>query len=146
MFGRRINRLRMHPREEGQVHATRRDIDPLPALRAQCLGGWLKLLAGEPLQQGQIGDIGVLVIAEQITAHSPAGAHVIIQADKTGHSIMAHLRVLASQRSTQVMRMAAVARHIVEGGFLCGMVIGQRQGHQLLQRGTALPVSRDQAR
>ncbi|MOA36059.1 hypothetical protein D3C78_1575610 [compost metagenome] len=136
----------MHTREEGQIHATRRDIDPLPTFCAQRLGGWLQLLASQPLKQGQIGDIGVIVIAEQITPHSSACANVLIQADKTGHSIMAHLHVLPGQCSAQVMRMAAVARHVIERGFLCGMVIGQRQGHQLLKRGTALPVSRDQAR
>ncbi|MCY1546336.1 hypothetical protein D9M68_823270 [compost metagenome] len=46
----------MHPREDRQIHVTRCDIDPLPALSAQRLGGRLQLLAGQPLKHGQIGE------------------------------------------------------------------------------------------
>ncbi|MCY1536644.1 hypothetical protein D9M68_721070 [compost metagenome] len=59
---------------------------------------------------------------------------------------MAHLHILTGQSTAQLRRVAAVARHVEERGFLRSMVITDGQSLHLLQRRLAGAIRLDQSR
>ncbi|ASI70008.1 hypothetical protein BA022_16530 [Diaphorobacter nitroreducens] len=67
-----------------------------------------------------------------------------LQPDEARHRIAAGVDLVAGQVVAQRLRAALPLRRVVEGGFLRRMVVGDGQGHQLLQRHGLRPEVRQQ--
>ncbi|EWS63652.1 hypothetical protein Y695_03114 [Hydrogenophaga sp. T4] len=116
-------------------------IHPAPAFGLHRLDGFGQPLAGQFLQQAGIGqeDTG-LVVREQIAPYAAARRFIGQHTDEARQRIAAGVDLVAGQVIAQGFRAALPLGHLVERGFLRRMVVGDRQGHQLLQRDLALLV------
>ncbi|KEZ03609.1 hypothetical protein GQ57_23490 [Burkholderia sp. MSh2] len=129
----------------GVVHV-RHGFHPRPALGAHVLGLRVQLVAHQRFQQRGVGQVGSRVaFREQVAEDATACMRVGVQPDET-HQRMRGGDFTLGQAVAQCGCAALPFWRTVVRGFLCGVVVGDGQGHQLFQCGGSGAVVGQQAR
>ena len=110
------------------------DLDPLPAFGLDRLGLGRELLGDKLLQQRHILEPALVIPGEQVAQHDAAGVLVGGEPDEAGALVGGPHRVLGQQLADVIGFLVIAAPHGLPGLLLPGMVVGNREGHQLLQR------------
>ncbi|CUI28818.1 Uncharacterised protein [Achromobacter xylosoxidans] len=124
----------------------RHGFHPRPALGAHVLSQRVQLVAYQRFQQCGVGQIGSgIAFREQVAADAASFLHVGVQTDET-HQRMRGGDFALGQAITQRGCAALPFGRTIVRGFLCGVIVGDGQGHQLFQRGDSGAVVGQQAR
>ncbi|CRR74684.1 hypothetical protein PAERUG_P53_London_9_VIM_2_02_13_00489 [Pseudomonas aeruginosa] len=124
----------------------RHGLHPCPTLGAHVLGQRCQLLAHQSFQHPGVGEVGSgIAFGEQVAADATACLPVGVQPDEA-HQRVRGVDFPLGQACAQRGRAALPFRRTIERGFLCGVVVGDGQGHQLFQRDGSGAVVGHQAR
>ena len=116
------------------------DRDPFPALPHHLLGGRLELLEDQAVEELAVGEVAAVILDEEVAKDRAAGGLVGLGADEPDTPV-GRAHVALGQELADHLR-ALVPRELLPRFLLPPMVIGQREGHELVKRELAVAVAR----
>jgi hypothetical protein len=122
------------------------NLDPLPAFIGDLVGHDLQLLGGQPVEEARILQPAAIVGLEQVAQDDAAGRLIGVDPDEHGALVGgAHRRF--RQHATDLIGLLrpAVAERVPDL-FLAGMVGGDGESHQLLERHAVVGIGFEQRR
>ena len=123
-----------------------RDRDPLPALGAQALGLGLELLDHEPIEQRRVLQPAAIVMLEQVAQDRATGGLIGVEPDELGATVGGADRALGELAPDMVGLLVVGVADALPNLFLAGMVAGDRERHELLQRHAVLGIDVEERR
>ena len=121
-------------------------LGPGPAFALEGLRPLGQPLDGQTLQQFGVGDVAAACILEQVAHHDTARCLVGRDADELGQGVGGRVDFAPEQQAAQTAGVAVVGRRRVPNPFLRGVVVGDRQRHQLVKVDLVLPEQLEQHR
>ncbi len=121
--------------------------DPLPAfgsILADRRRVRFELLDGEPVQQRGVGQKPALLVVEQVASHDAPGGLVGVDAHEAHQGAGGRLDLAGRELAADGSRVAVPGLGIEPRALLRGVVVAQRQGHELVEIDALLPVQRQQ--
>ena len=115
-------------------------LSPSATLVANRIRERIELLLRKPAQQVRIGQIAALVVVEQVSPDESSGGLVVLDADEPHQRAAGRLDLARREHALERRRRPIPRLRGVPRPFLRGMVVAQRQRHQLLQVDTALAI------
>ena len=121
-----------------------RGLDPFPAFAAQRLGLARELLGDEPVEQRRVLEPAAIVVLEQIARDDAAGRLVGVKSDKLRPLVGGADRALGELAADVIRLLVVGPRKAVPDLLLARVVVGDREGHELL-KASSRPRHRDRA-
>ena len=122
------------------IGEVRSDLDPVPALGLDCLGLGRELLGDKLLQQRHILEPAFVILREQVAEHDAASFLIGREPDEAGTLVGGADGVFRQQLADEIGLLVVAALHGLPDLFLPGMVVRNREGHQLLQRHAVIGI------
>ena len=136
---------RIDPRQSVAGRIVDVGLRPLPPPTCSgVLGQDRELLENQPVQQGHVVQPAAPVVGEEVAGHGSPRRFIGLGADEHGAAV-ARLDLGGGQRLADVGGRAVVGELLVDL-FLPGMVVGDREGHELVETQVLGPAKVDQAR
>ena len=122
------------------VREVGRDGDPLPALAAQVLGCGLELLSDHTVEQHRILEPAATVLVEQIAGNDATSRFIGFDTDKL-RPLVGRLDGAFGEKPADGVRLLIEAlRQAIPDLLLPRMVVGDGEGHELLERHAVLGI------
>ena len=114
--------------------------DPLPAFPRHRLAGCLELFEDQAVEELAVGVVAAVVFGEEIAKNDAAGLLIRFGADELGAAVgRAHMAL--GQELADHLR-ALVPCELLPDLLLSPVIVGEREGHELVERELAVAVAR----
>ena len=111
------------------------DRDPFPAFGGQGLGFLLQLVLNQAVEQGRVLQPAAAIVLEKIAGDLAAGGLVGLDANKRGAAVIGGVDGGFGQHAADLIGLRVVAvLHRLPDLFLAGVVGGEGEGHDVLER------------
>ena len=121
------------------------DLDPFPAFAADGIRLALKPRGAEPVEQGRVGKIALMLGLKEIGDDLPARLAIGIKPGEHGTPVAGrHMSI--RETAADAARTAVEAGRFEPSRFLRGVIVRDGKGHQLLERHSSVAIELHQAR